>query len=106
MTRLLVSFACLAIAGCATSPSDIRPRETDHAPYLAMSCLESFAVVTDTDAELRDVTAAQEHARTADALILPGLSRLTGKNGRNVDDIERLSGQLAAVQRARTLRCQ
>lgn len=98
-------LAAIALAGCATAPSDIRPRDTDHTPYLSLSCLELFAMVTDTDAELRDMTAAQEHARIADALVLPGLSRLTGKNRRNVDDISRLSGQLVAVQTAQNVKC-
>lgn len=98
-------LASIALTGCATAPSDVRPRDTDHTPYLSLSCLELFAVATDTDTELRDVTAAQEHARIADALVLPGLSLLTGKNRRNVYDISRLSGQLVAVQKAQNVKC-
>jgi hypothetical protein len=97
----------LALIGCATNPTAIKPTAFDHRPLMSSDCTTLATRTAATDAELRRYVSSQGNARVADALTWPiPTSRITGKNRRNVEAIGRLSGELEALKKAHTLKCE
>lgn len=96
----------LSLCACATNPAAIQPRATDYKPYLIYDCANLTDKVTATDKELRRYLSSQSNARVSDAITWPiPLTRMFGKNRRNVEAISRLGGELDALKKAQTLRC-
>lgn len=94
------------LAGCATNPAAIQSTPTDHRPYLAYDCTSLALRIATTDRELRRYVHSQSNARVADAITWPiPVSRIFRKNSRNVLAIQRLGGELDALKKAQTLKC-
>jgi hypothetical protein len=105
--KAFILFAVAALAGCATNPAAIRATPTDHKPYMVYDCATLTERVAATDQELRRYVASQGNARVGDAIMWPiPISRIFGKNQRNVEAISRLGGQLDALRKAQTLKCE
>lgn len=105
--RTALSLSVLALAACATDPTDIRHTPTDYKPFLVHDCAALTRMCADKKAELDDVISSQGHARVGDALMWPiPLSRIDGQNGRNVKAIEALGGEYDALTKAQTLQCE
>jgi hypothetical protein len=99
--------AALALIGCATNPTAIKPTTLDHRPLMSIDCTTLATRIAATDAELRRYVSSQGNARVGDAFMWPiPVSRMTGKNRRNVEAIGRLSGELEALKKAHTLKCE
>ena len=100
-------IAALALTSCATNPSKIKPTVVDYHPLMFYDCATLDTRIAATDKEVRRYVSSQSNARVGDALLWPvPLSRMTGKNRRNVETIGRLSGELEALKTARTLKCE
>lgn len=105
--RVALGLSALALAACATDPTDIRHTPTGYKPFLVYDCAALTKMCTDKKTELDDVVSSQGHARVGDALLWPiPLSRMDGLNGRNVKAIERLGGEYDALTKAQTLQCE
>lgn len=97
----------LTLSACATNPAAIQPRVTDYKPFLIFDCANLTDKVSATDRELRRYMSSQSNARVSDAITWPiPLTRIFGKNRRNVEAISRLGGELEAVKKAQTLKCE
>lgn len=95
-----------ALTACAIHPAAIHSAATDHRPYMVYDCEELTIKSTVTDRELRRYVASQTNARTVDVLTWPiSTARLFGKNKRNVAAIQRLGGELEALEKARSIKC-
>jgi len=100
-------MAALVLCGCATNPTAIKPTPYDYRPLMENDCTTLDTLIAATDAELRRYLSSQQNARVGDAFTWPvPVSRMTGKNQRNVEAIGRLSGELEALKKARTLKCE
>ena len=105
--RAFVLLSVMALTACATDPTGIAPTPVDYHQYMSKSCSELQVLADATQADLTRYLSSQGHARVGDALLWPlPLSRMTGKNSRNVRAIQTLQGELEAQKTARTLRCE
>lgn len=107
MKRITLAIIAAALAACATNPAGIRPTPTDYKPFMVYDCAALTDKVAAKDQELRRYVSSQDHARVGDALVWPiPVSRIFGKNQRNVEAISRLGGELDALRKAETLKCE
>jgi hypothetical protein len=68
--------------------------------FAGYGCGELYAKEIAADRELRRFVSSQSNARVGDALTWPiPVSRIFGKNSRNVREISRLGGELNAIHR-------
>lgn len=105
--KILAAATILLIAACATNPAAIQPRPTDHKPFMVYDCATLAEKVAATDKELRRYVQSQSNARAVDIITWPiSTARLFGKNRRNVDAIQKLGGELEALKKAQTLKCE
>jgi len=106
MKTIGIVLVVATLCACATNPAAIQPRATDYKPYLMYDCANLTDKVTATDRELRRYVSSQSNARVSDAITWPvPLTRIFGKNRRNVEAISRLGGELDALKKAQALRC-
>lgn len=107
MKTTVVAVLCLLVAACATNPALIRSTPTDYRQFMIFDCANLTDKVAATDKELRRYLTSQGTARVADAITWPiPTSRIFGKNRRNVEAIGRLGGELEALKKAQTLKCE
>lgn len=107
MKRITLAAVVASLAACATNPAAIRPTLTDYKPYMVYDCVTLSEKVSAKDTELRRFVSSQDHARVGDAIMWPiPVSRIFGKNQRNVSAISRLGGELDALRKAETLKCE
>jgi len=106
MKIIALLTVCACIVACATNPASIRPTPADYRQYMIYDCAALTDKVEATDKEMRRYVHSQSNARVADAIVWPvPLTRMVGKNRRNVETISRLSGELEALRKAQTLKC-
>jgi hypothetical protein len=106
MKALVRCWMVLALCGCATNPASILPTPVDYKQFMIYDCPSLTDKVAATDYQLRRYMHSQSNARVADAIVWPvPLTRMLGKNSRNVEAIRRLGGELEALKKAQTLKC-
>ncbi len=105
MYRLTVAAVVLGLSACATNPASIKPTEVDPAAYSGLKCEELLPRLSATEKELSRWQSSQYNARTGDSIVLFPISRLTGKNKRNVKEIARLTGERDALLAAAQAKC-
>lgn len=105
--KRITCLVALLLSACATNPAAIQPRQVDYRQYMIYDCPNLTDKVSATDRELRRYVASQSNARVSDAITWPvPLTRIFGKNRRNVETISRLGGELDALKHAQALRCE
>ena len=102
---ILLAGAVVTI-GCAMKPESVKPAYISEMSYRDWTCEQLAVEQMRTAAALSSASDAQRQARTGDTwgVILLGLptSSLSGSN--QASEIGRLKGELAAIQRAATLK--
>jgi|AGTN01.3.fsa_nt_gi hypothetical protein len=104
--KIAALLTILLLSACATHPASIKPVAVEQDRFMAMSCDELAARDYQIDADLRRFVNSQKRARVGDALTWPvPVSRIFGKNKRNVREIAVLRGEQEAVTKARAAKC-
>jgi hypothetical protein len=103
MKRISISAIALALSACATAPDRIAPTQIDARQFAAYGCAELQDKAQATEIELQRYLTSQHKARIGDAVTWPiPMSRVLGKNDRNVRAIAQYRGELSAIETARS----
>jgi hypothetical protein len=104
--KFALPILALALAGCATKPSDIAPAMVDTTRYQSMSCGALLLAAQNEGVNLEEVTKDQRGSRNWDIalniLIIPGFGAVTGDSEREVAEAK---GRILAIQNEYGTRC-
>jgi hypothetical protein len=104
---IAVAALAIAIAGCATSSSDIGPSYVSPLQYQSYSCQQIAAEAARVSGRAAEVAGVQDTKRTDDQIatgvgvivFLPALFFIKG-DGQSAAELARLKGEYEALQKA------